>query len=144
MPSPQVKGDQRDKLSKPPFGEFLPRCVFDRARSLAPVSFFGPVYSPSSALRPRSARTLQGVLSCRYPHFISRESFSLFSGSFRAVYRPKYARFLPPTLHSYSRYSDEYSFHMKCPACSSLSYTGNLDNLLHSALSSKALSEVCR
>ena len=108
--------------------------------ALAPVSFFVPVYSPSSALRPR----LQGVLSCRYPHFISRESFSLFSGSFRAVYRPKYARFLPPTLHSYPRYSDEYSFHMKCPACSSLSYTGNLDNLLLSALSSEALSVVCR
>ena len=107
--------------------------------ALAPVSL-----GLFTLRRPHFGLALQGVLSCRYPHFISRESFSLFSGSFRAVYRPKYARFLPPTLHSYSRYSDEYSFHMKCPACSSLSYTGNLDNLLHSALSSEALCEVYR
>ena len=76
--------------SKPPFGEFSPDTFFDRARSPAPVSFSGPVYSSyfgleSAKLSLRCCFPKQ----CRYPHFISRESFSVFSRSFHAVYSSK-------------------------------------------------------
>ena len=113
-------------------------------RSLAPVSFFGPVYSPSSALRPRSALCKE---CCPVVTLIS------FRGRAFRCFQGRFAPFIGQNMQDScrrrctaipARYSNEYSFHMKCPACSSLSYTGNLDNLLHSALSSEALSEVCR
>ena len=107
--------------SKPPFGEFSPDAFLTAplaSLSQSRSSFFlwACLFS---VLRPRRRCKTRSVLSPslrRYPHFISRESFSVFSGSFHAVYSSKYVFLgfsarspLPRSI----KCSDDYVLHVR-------------------------------
>ena len=114
------RAESRDQRFKAAFRRIFPRCVFDRPSRLSQSrSSFFLWACLFSVLRPRRRCKTRSVLSPslrRYPHFISRESFSVFSGSFHAVYSSKYVFLgfsarspLPRSL----KCSDDYVLHVR-------------------------------